>query len=192
MATLEYSITASADDCDETTRNGLDTSFVTLRFGEDYWGYGLRFLNVAIPQGTTITDAYLTFYGNYDVREGRIDINTYGIDKDDCAGFTSFNLPSSQDKTDASTYRSYQGTTSWPGDYGIIDHSLDVTDQVQEIVDRGGWESGNDLGFIGEITQADGTGGIDSYDNEVGAPPPKLTVEIPDAGSSRRIFIIKY
>lgn len=101
---------------------------------------GFRFQTVAVDQGVTIDLANLKFnvtrkFGAY---AGAV---FYGDDVDDSAAWSDGTRPSQRTKTSASV------TFARPSSTGI--KTVDVTSIVQEIVNRGGWASGNDISLFG-------------------------------------------
>lgn len=137
---------------EEFTAASADTFFVISGVGESSGIFGagnvggdstdgaLRFVNIDIPQGTTINSA--TLYAA--VEEGgasgtSVNLNIFGIDEDNTSNFSS--SPMGRSQTSASTnYVSAPGVGSHA--------SITVTNQVQEIINRGGWSSGNAMGFL--------------------------------------------
>lgn len=97
---------------------------------------GLRFQTVAVPQAATITSATLVL----DVISATTpDINIFGNDVDDAAAFADpGNRVKEMTKTSAVTNTTSTAT-------GV--QNFTVTSIVQEIVDRAGWASGNDMAF---------------------------------------------
>ena len=66
MPTLSLQVAASSDDACNISGNGtFNATVVTMHLGQtggqDYWN-GWRWLNVAIPQGSTINSATLDLY----------------------------------------------------------------------------------------------------------------------------------
>lgn len=109
-----------------------------------------RFLSVAVNQGQTIALAELILQ-----IDGLNSIGViYGLDYDDCPDINSVGGWSGATRTTAST-------TFNPGSTGS--HAFDVTAIVQEIVNRGGWASGNDLGFIIDATSGSGNTDFEDY-----------------------------
>lgn len=106
-----------------------------------YWG-GLRFNSVTIPQGTTILSATVEFYvtsTTYDDPK----FNIHGQAADNAGTFTA----TAHDIDTRSRTTSY---TTWSAD-GIGTGWItgpDITAAIQEIVNRGGWASGNSLVLI--------------------------------------------
>lgn len=141
-------VSASADDgywAGSWSYNGS-----TVGIGKNFLGgtvYGaFRFNNVTVPQGTTITSAYLRITSD-ETKSDNILFTLKGIDEDDTADFTSD--PDSRAKTTAGVNWQINGQTA-----GTEYTSPDIKTIIQEIIDRGGWASGNDLGII---TQDNGT-----------------------------------
>ena len=108
---------------------------------------GLRFENVTVPQGATVTAAYLQFTVD-ETTDVDTSVTLQGEANDNPALFaeTAANI-SSRPRTSA--------TVTWTpppwtkvDDAGADQQSPDLTDIVQEIVDRPGWQSGNALAFI--------------------------------------------
>lgn len=92
---------------------------------------------ITVPQGATISSATLDFFIKDKGSGGNPSIKTVGIDVDDCPQFGS---DMGQAQTSASTTQ----------DVAAPDESfvgIDVTGQVQEIVNRPGWANGNNMGF---------------------------------------------
>jgi hypothetical protein len=108
---------------------------------------GLRFNGISIPQGATITKAYLQYTVD-EVTSTSCNLTLKGEGSDNSAAFiTSTKNVSSRVKTAASV--------NWiPATWTAIDlagaaqQSPDIKSIVQEIVNRTGWVSGNSLAFI--------------------------------------------
>lgn len=99
-----------------------------------------RWDNVTIPQGATITSAYLTLVA-YDNDTDAIQRKIYGFDEDDTATLTS--APGGRTKTTAAVDWDINGQTA-----NQTQTSGDIKSIIQEIVNRAGWASGNALGMI--------------------------------------------
>lgn len=101
----------------------------------------LRFPGVTVAQGTTIQSAYIEYYvGWKGTGSGNCKFKVYGIDEDNTGELTSY--PLGRPATDAVT----NADISLPSTGERF--SVNVTSQVQEILNRGGWSSGNAMGFI--------------------------------------------
>lgn len=98
----------------------------------------VRFVNVTIPQAKTITSAILhlkiTSKGS-----SPVSLRITGIDVDNVSDFNTDPFVLSQ--TTAS--ENFEASLGSVGDF----QNFSVTSQVQEIVNRGSWASGNAMGF---------------------------------------------
>ncbi len=156
------------DDVEERTSDGvLNFTSTDLEFGADGivdQTIGILFRNVPVPQGATITSAYLEF--NVDeVDIGTTDVVIRAEDADSAASFALVvNNVTSRTTTSASVAWSIP---AW-GVIGAAQQSPELAGVVQEVVDRGGWSSGNNLVFV-----IDGTGErtAESYNGSPGDAP---------------------
>jgi len=126
---------------------------------------GLRFQNVQIPQGATITSAYLEFTTDETDSQETI-VTIYGEDSDDAAPFNAWGFYdlSSRPLTDASVEWNIPAWTQ----VGEQHQSPDIKSIVQEIVNRSGWSSGASMVFT-----IDGSGRrvAESYEGDADAAP---------------------
>lgn len=181
--TVSIQINASSDDAEERGANassGTGTMDLTssdielVADGNDGDQYiGLRFSNVAIPQGAYIANAYIQFVVDEDdASPGTVVFRVE--DTDDASTFTGtdFNISSRATLTDSVLWDTIP---VWPtvGANGDDQKTADLSKLVQAIVNRKGWVSGNALNFI-----ATGTGErvAESYDG-VASSAPTLVVE---------------
>ena len=142
MATLALQIASGNDDGSEPgsgTPNLSGANEIAMLTNSVNTWLALRFTNVTVPQGSTINSATLEVYivgTSYDDP----DVDVYLEDADNSAALsTSSNNISGRTKTTAKTTWSSTGVgAGWksPGDLAAV---------VQEVVDRGGWVSGNAL-----------------------------------------------
>jgi len=151
QATFEVRVAASSDDAEQRSSDGymyLNSSDLELAVdGSTTDTVGMRFTGVTIPQGTTITNAYIQFKCD-ETDSGAISLTIRGQDIDDAPTFTtsSGNI-TSRTKTTASVAWS-PPAWSTVGQAGADQRTPDITAIIQEIVDRSGWSSGNDLAII--------------------------------------------
>ena len=142
MATVALQVGSGNDDGSEPgagTPNLSGANEIAMLTNSVNTWLALRFTNVTVPQGSTINSATLevnivgTSYDDPDV-------DVYLEDADNSAALsTSSNNISGRTKTTAKVTWSSTGVGSgWksPGDLAAV---------VQEVVDRGGWVSGNAL-----------------------------------------------
>lgn len=143
--TVSVRVSSSSDDAEEKTSNGdvtLNSSDLELvDDGSTNQIVGMRFNGINVPAGATITNAYLEFETDND-RTGTCNLTIYGQDDDNPSTFYDiyWNI-SSRAKTSASV--------DWsPPDWNYVNEihqSPDLSNIVQEIVDRPGWSSGNSM-----------------------------------------------
>jgi len=138
----------SGDDAEQFEVN-VDTIDNDLDLGFDTESglaqtVGLRFRNLDIPKGVNILDARIVFTSK-GISEGDSSFIIRGIAEDNVAAFSN----TTNDITDRPTTSS---VISWvPDDWSEPATAFptdDVTPIVQEIVNRGGWASGNTMGFV--------------------------------------------
>ena len=139
MTTIQVKVTATTDDGTERIGANILTNIIAA--GTDtvpvYNGF-VRFLNVTAPQGATVDSATLTL--NITGITGTPNTTLYGVDADNAAAFSyPGNTPSSATKTTA---------TADPDPAGTGTKVITITTIVQEIIDRGGWASGNAMAFV--------------------------------------------
>ncbi len=110
---------------------------------------GLRFQNVIVPKGATITNAYIDFtVGQADSGEATA-LTIYGEDNDEPAIFTSTNGDISG-RTKTSANLNWEPPT-WDT-VGETKTTPNLATIVQEIVNRADWCGGDDMAFIIEGT----------------------------------------
>ena len=155
LDTVNYTITANSDDCFIE-----DDATMYLDYGSIYMGndgsasqdLGLRFQSVAIPNGSTITSAIVTFtaYGNNSGTTCNITIK--GEDVDDAATFST--IANFTGRVRTATSVTWSGLGSWSDNSTYP--SADVATIVQDVVGRLGWSSGNDFVLFFEDNSSTG------------------------------------
>lgn len=157
--------------------------------GSNYRDVGLRFQNVTIPQGATIDSATIQVYRSYCSGDGPYLGTMYCEDVDSAVDFSTNNNLCNRVKTTASvTWDAPTGEDGW------ID-SPDLKTIVQEVIDRDGWESGNDIMFIWWSGNNVDTKFMQAEDYSTGsALAAKLTIEYTEAagGSSIVPIVMQY
>jgi len=109
---------------------------------------GMSWDNVTIAAGSTISSATIELSMKYNNLGNASDIVTrmQGFNVDDVAVFSATNRPSQIAQTTALVDRTYTSASDW-----IILDWLSCDDAsaiIQEIIDRGGWASGQALGVV--------------------------------------------
>ena len=134
---------------------------------------GLRFPTVNIPQGATITSAYIEFTASATAATAVNPITIYGFDTTSTVGFTT----TARDMKN----RGLTGqTTSWtPGNWtsGTAYQTSSIVAIVQQIVNRGDWVANNSMGFIFEPTTGTNTRTAHSIESSTATTQdPRLVV----------------
>ena len=165
--TVSVRINAGSDDAEESVSSGaITTTSTDLELAVDGATsqlVGMRFNGVAIPSGATITSAYIEFETDA-AQTGNCNLNIQGEDADNPGTFTSVDKISTRTRTTTSV--------AWnPPDWNTVDEkhqSPDISNIIQEIINRAGWADGNSLVLI-----IDGTGRreAESYEGEAAAAP---------------------
>ena len=119
---------------------------ITVYSQNSFYHPYFRFVNVGVPQGSTISSAYLILEvpaspAGYPASDG----DTFRI-----AGYASDDVSQPSTGSDgAMSLHTSANVDGWqlPSDEGITT-SPDIKTIIQEIVDRAGWSSGNDMMFM--------------------------------------------
>jgi len=182
MTVLNLQVAASADDAMEMWAGSptLTDATIALSGADDFWGF--RFLNVTIPQGATINTAVLSVY-NFSSGDVTMRGIIYANDVDDAAVFTTTggNIEGRALTTANVVWSATFAFQNWNNSPGIAS-------VIQEIVDRGGWASGNALVIlVKSTTGADAA--IRTYDN-LATRGAKLDIDY-TAGSAPAVPILR-
>lgn len=170
-------VSSSSNDATQKGDGSIYRTDTELHLG--YYLSGVRFRSLDIPNGADITEAYITFTST-EYRSENTKVRIYGQDVDDATYFyTSYNDISNRTKTSAYT----DWTPSTWSQYGTY-NSADLTSIVQEIVDRNGWVSGNDMVFI--LDNIYGHRDAYAYDGS-STYAPKLVVKYETTSSSTSV-----
>ncbi len=146
---LDTPVAKAFDDVEQRPTGFADwlgSSLNIPRAGTTAQTIGIRFDNLAVPTGATITEAWIQFRATGS-NSGATSVQIAGIAQDDTATFTtSSTTVSSRPRTAATTPWS---PPSWSnGQAGAAQRTTDLRSIVQEIVRRPGWRSGNALAFV--------------------------------------------
>ncbi len=106
---------------------------------------GFRFSGATLPQGATITDAYLAFRIDA-VHTDELTLEVFGEAADNAETFSESNRPDQRPETTASVAWDIPASDAW--NYGENRQTPDLSNVIQEIVDRPGWMDGNALAII--------------------------------------------
>lgn len=188
--TVNETVEASTDDCSRR----LATSYWSLtatyaRAGASSatyykYGFGMRFQTVAIEG--TIDVAYLTIDANSNATGTEVKSRISAEDVDDAPTFADSSAAFDTRWAARTAARvDWDDIASWTGDTSY--NSPSIVSVIQEIVDRGGWASGQDIVIFWDDfenrTAHDNKNRVGAcYDHET-YDPPKLHIEYTAAGA---------
>jgi type IV pilus assembly protein PilY1 len=177
-----FRVISGQDDAEEqvasstTYDNNGDLDLGGFSVGANDSVEGLRFQGVAIPQGVTITTAYIEFTANASNSE-TTNLLVEDEASDDAAPF-ALAVDNIKNRTATTATVSWNNVEAWSA--GFTYKSPSLTTIVQEIVNRSGWVSGNAMVF--RITGVGTTGNkrdARAYDTNA-STAPVLRVEYVD------------
>lgn len=189
---IEGIILTDNDDAEEHIDDGaVDLTSSDLELGIEEWVWplsdedqwvGLRFDNLSIPQGATITNAYVQFTADSD-ESSSASFSIYLEDVDHSLAFqgNDYNI-SSRVKT--SNFVSWLAS-SWTSDNA--EQSPSIINLVQHIIDKATWQSGN---AITVLIEGSGTRSAYSRDTEANKAP-KLILEFTYNSPATATSVIK-
>jgi len=149
-AVIQVRVSTDSDDAEQRSNNSVSTTSSDLEMMHDgrfnipvQDAVGIRFQNITIPQGATINSAFIEFTAdeshNRDTR-----LRIFGQNSDDTATFSSANNNiTNRPRTSNSVFWQLAGWGT-----GNTYQTPDITSIIQEVVDRGGWSSGNSMAVL--------------------------------------------
>jgi hypothetical protein len=151
-------------------------------------GCGLCFTNITIPKGSTITTAYLTFTCRNAKSATVVNSKIRGEDADDAGQFSDLTDYWARPRTSAEV--NWDNIPAWTDETEY--NSPDIKTVIQEIIDRSGWSSGNNIVIFWDDHDDRSTHSDEvtreawSYDG-TSSKAPKLHIEYtePAAGAAR-------
>lgn len=155
--TVSNIIMESTDDA-EQNGSSMELSSTDLDIASRI--IGLRYRNVGIKQGATISSAYITFEADGDLTSTTT-VTVRGHDTDNSSTFTSSNNDIST-RTTTSASATWNNIPSWTEKQFY--NSVSLVSIIQEIVDRPGWAAGNALAII--IENGSGQREAETFDGD--------------------------
>lgn len=155
-----FNIVATADDVHRVWQGGdgageyFDSELWAGSWAYDIWEEGyhyegrgvdemaLRFTNITIPKGATITSAKITLKTRSDYGGNYCDLDIQACNEDNSAQMTSFANFGSRPRTTANI--------AWTQTFTLntVYDTPEIKTVIQEIVNRANWASGNAMQFI--------------------------------------------
>ena len=144
---VQTEVIRASDDAEQES-SGRTYDHYDLDLSPDYT-IGIRFQNLGIPKDVIITKAYITFRSSYPDNSTNNEptlLTFHGEASDDAQTFKmdTYNYDVSN-RPDTSAAVTWDITVPWATDHYY--QSPDQSAIIQEIVDRSGWKSGNDIVF---------------------------------------------
>ncbi len=174
-------VTTSSDDAEQAQNGNVNytSSDIELTEDGDPQTVGLRFINVSIPQGSTITKAYIQFTCDETGGGSPCSVSLRGQDSDNASTFTTTNFSISNRPTTSASVSWNIDSWNYLARRWDRQRTPNIASLIQEIVDRPGWQSGNSLAII--IRDADGGTGKRVADSQDGGSSntrnPELLIE---------------
>ena len=175
-STFEGRVATSSDDAEERVSNGnvnlTSSDLELISDGSNAQLVGMRFTNVTVPNGATIANAYVQFQVD-ETNSGGTNVDVQGQAIDDAPTFTNSNSNISSRSLTTATVPWAPVSWTTVGDAGPDQQTSDIASVIQEIVNRPGWVSGNDIVIV---LTGSGERTAESY-NGVSAAAPLLHIE---------------
>ncbi len=160
-ASIVKQINGNKDDAKEKPDGTVKTGN-TLTVKTDWWT-GLRFNDINIPQGATISSASISFTAS-EGRSSALNSRIYHIDEDNPGQFKTSPKYDISSRSDSTPVVSWSEPAWTPND---VLETPNIASLVQEIVNRTNWASENSMAFALEHPGSDG-GKLYSYDSSPG------------------------
>lgn len=149
VASLDVRVAAGGDDAEENTTGGINLTSSDLELVADgnAQTVGIRFVGVTIPQGATVSNAFVQFQVD-EATSGATALLVEGEAIDSSSPFSTTNSDIS------SRARTTAGVPWIPpawnnvGAAGVDQRTPDIGVIIEEIVQRPGWSSGNALTLV--------------------------------------------
>jgi prepilin-type N-terminal cleavage/methylation domain-containing protein len=186
--TFEQRISYDEDDSEERISSGaIDWTSSDLELGEEGGPQevGMRWRNVTIPQGATITSAYIEFTAD-EVQTGTpVNLTFRGEASDNAAAFQNLAYDISG-RANTLAAVGWNNVPPW-STVGDTHKSPDISPVIQEIVNRTGWVSGNALVVI---VTGSGRRTADSHNSDPPNAPLLHVVYDTGGGGGRNLVMV--
>jgi len=144
-------LTVNSDDYGEETNSDgsmyLTSSDLEFCYDHHLQTVGVHFNAVNIPQGATITSAYIQFQVD-ETSSGSVSVTIKGQDADNASTFSSTDYDITNRTTTSASVTWSIPDWNTVGEEGTNQKSPELKTILQEIVNRSGWSSGNSMVFV--------------------------------------------
>ena len=144
---INIRISQSSDDAEQLDNGNMDLDDKSdLDIAENQ--IGLRFQNINIPQGATITKAYIQFTAENNNEKDSASVKIFAENVDNAKTF-------SKSKSDITNRKTTHASVNWSipewknqGNAGNAQKTSDISTLVQEVINRKDWSKGNSIAFM--------------------------------------------
>lgn len=179
MTQVQCQVGQSSDDAHHRLTNdwwSLTTSYLRIGYvssTDKRYRVGMRFQNVQVPQGATITSAYLILKAYYTKSGTTVNCKLKGEKSANAATFSTSADFDARPRTDA--YIEWNNIGAWTA--GVEYQSPDISSIVQEIINQTGWQSGNSMVIFWDDDADTSSASREAYSYDGGASSaPKLVI----------------
>ncbi len=181
QSAITVRINASTDDAEEAVGNGAmyDTSSDLEMSFDDFVSddqlIGLRFTNVSVPTGATVTRAYIQFQTDEDKMNNPCQLYVFAENNANPVTYstTSFDISARTYFNDSVMWSPGLWPSSSIGTQGYAQRTSDISTLVDSIMNQSGWVNGNSMAFK---IQGTGTRTAESFDGS-SSGAPMLVIE---------------
>lgn len=181
--TFSQKISSNSYDAEEKEDGDMSINSSDLDLNE--YTVGLLYNNVTIPQGATITSAYIRFRSEDNSPSSSASVKIYAEDVDDASTF-SYSDDDITDRTKTSASTTWSIERWYTNSYY---NSADFTSVVQEVINRSNWSSGNKLNIIIEPNSGSDRDAISRDNSSSSAPEIFITYTTGSANANK--FIVE-
>ncbi len=169
IAQVTSRVSSSNDDVEQRSNGFVSRTSGDLELVRDggiNQQVGMRFRNINLPRNSNILEAYIEFVAD-NSHSGTTNLTFRGHDADNSGSFSgNYAVSSRINSASTSAIVNWNNVPSWVT--GRIYRTPDLKDIVQEIVDRGGWNAGNNMSFM---VNGSGRREAESYNASPGLAP---------------------
>jgi hypothetical protein len=175
----------SNNNYDVEEKDDGEMSFSSNDLDLNDYEVGLIYDNVTVPQGATITAAYVRFRADDNSGNDSASVKIYAEDANDASSF-SYSDDDLTDRTKTSAYSTWSIPRFYDNTYY---NSADIKSVIQEVVDRNGWSSGNDMNII--ISPSSGNKREAKSRNNSSSSAPELYITYTTGSANANKFIVE-
>jgi len=144
---INVRISQSSDDAEQRINGEMDLNDKSdLDIAENQ--IGLRFQNINIPHGTTITKAYIQFTAENDNEMDSASVEIFAENVDNAKTFSKSKFDITNRKKTTASVDWYIPEWEKEGNAGTAQRTPDLSTLVQEVVNRKDWSKGNSIAFM--------------------------------------------